>query len=161
MSDHPCLPSARILLGSFCQNPPSPPMCPLGTFPFIDSPTLLFGCKFSLSLLYSELSPICLPHYTTPLQWSLHLLWWYPHLRLYLSFFSLAMLGLHCCTWSFSSCSEWGLLSSCSARVSHCSGFSCCIWALGAQASVAVAHGLNSMGFSQTRDCTESPAKDS
>ena len=74
MSDHPSLPSARISLGSFRQNPPSPPMCPLGNFPFTDPPTLLFGYKFPLSLLYSELSPICLPHYPTPLQWSLYLL---------------------------------------------------------------------------------------
>ena len=27
--------------------------------------------------------------------------------------------------WTFSSCGEWGLLSSCGARASHCSGFSC------------------------------------
>ena len=27
-----------------------------------------------------------------------------------LFFFFLAELGLHCCTWAFSSCSEWGLL---------------------------------------------------
>ena len=26
--------------------------------------------------------------------------------------FFLALLGLHCCSWAFSSCSEWGLLSS-------------------------------------------------
>ena len=38
MSDHPGLPSARISLGSFCQKPPSPPMCPLGNFPFTDPP---------------------------------------------------------------------------------------------------------------------------
>ena len=36
----------------------------------------------------------------------------------------------HCCVRAFSSCSEWGLLSSCSAWASYCSGFSCC----GAQA---------------------------
>ena len=29
--------------------------------------------------------------------------------------FILAMLGLHCCARAFSSCSEWGLLSSCEA----------------------------------------------
>ena len=33
---------------------------------------------------------------------------------------SLMLLGL------FSSCGEWGLLSSCSVRASHCGGFSCC-----------------------------------
>ena len=36
------------------------------------------------------------------------------------------MLGLHCCSWAFSSCGEQGLLSSFGARASHCSGFSCC-----------------------------------
>ena len=38
----------------------------------------------------------------------------------------LAVLGLRCCTWAFSSCDEQGLLSSCSAWASHCGGFSCC-----------------------------------
>ena len=43
----------------------------------------------------------------------------------------------------FSSCREWGLLSSCCVQASHCSGLSCC----GAQAleragSVVVASGL-------------------
>ena len=38
----------------------------------------------------------------------------------------LAALGLRCCTRAFSGCREWGQLSSCSARASHCSGFSCC-----------------------------------
>ena len=66
------------------------------------------------------------------------------HLRLYLF---LAVLGLHYCTRTFSSCSNWGLLFSCGARASHCSGFAC----LGAQvldtrASVVVGHGLYSMG---------------
>ena len=37
----------------------------------------------------------------------------------------LAVLGLHCCTWAFSSCGKRGLLSSCSAWSSHCDGFSC------------------------------------
>ena len=35
----------------------------------------------------------------------------------------------------------------CSARASHCGGFSCCrAWALDAWASVAVTHGLSSCG---------------
>ena len=38
----------------------------------------------------------------------------------------MAAQALHCCVWAFTSCSEWRLLSSCSARASHCSGFSCC-----------------------------------
>ena len=44
----------------------------------------------------------------------------------------LAVLGLHCCAWAFSSCSELGLLSSWGAQPSPFSGFSCCrAWALG------------------------------
>ena len=38
----------------------------------------------------------------------------------------LAVLGLLGCTWAFSSCGEWGLLSRCGTRASYCSGFSCC-----------------------------------
>ena len=36
----------------------------------------------------------------------------------------LAALGLCCCTWAFSSCSEHRLLSVCGAWASHCGGFS-------------------------------------
>ena len=74
--------------------------------------------------------------------------------------------GLCCCMWAVSSCSERGLLSSCSAQISpvwfffffffsfifiswglitlqYCSGFSRCrAWAPGMQAAVVVAHGL-------------------
>ena len=32
------------------------------------------------------------------------------YLFIYLIYLSLAVLGLHCCTWAFSSCGEWGLL---------------------------------------------------
>ena len=40
------------------------------------------------------------------------------------------MLGLCCCMWGFSSCSEWGLLSNCCVWASHCGDFSCCeVWA--------------------------------
>ena len=43
----------------------------------------------------------------------------------------LLALGLCCCPWAFSSCGDWGLLSSCGVRAAHCSGFSCCrAWAL-------------------------------
>ena len=45
----------------------------------------------------------------------------------------------------FSSCGKQGLLSSCGARASHCSGFSCCrAWAQGVWASVVAAPGLSS-----------------
>ena len=66
------------------------------------------------------------------------------------------MLGLHCCAQAFSSCSEWGLLSTCGAQASHCSGFSCC----GARALEQRLVGLIALrhvGSSQTRDWTHVP----
>ena len=55
----------------------------------------------------------------------------------------MAALSLHCCAWTFLSIESRGY-SSCGARASHCSGFSCWgAWALGAQASVAAACGLS------------------
>ena len=43
----------------------------------------------------------------------------------------LAVLSLHCCTQTFSSCVKQGLLSSFGTGVSDCGGFSCCgVWAL-------------------------------
>ena len=57
---------------------------------------------------------------------------------IYLIYLFLTELGLHCCTWAFSSCGE---------RASHCGGFSCCgARALGMRASVVVARGLGSCG---------------
>ena len=52
----------------------------------------------------------------------------------------LAVLSLHCCAQTFSSCEAWGLPFSCGARASHCSGFSCC------GASIFAACGLSSCG---------------
>ena len=53
------------------------------------------------------------------------------HLFFNLLIYILAVLGSHYRVQAFSSCSERGLLSSCSAQVSHCSGFSCFgTWAL-------------------------------
>ena len=40
------------------------------------------------------------------------------------SFVVAVLLGLHYCTWAFPSCSKGGLISSCSAKASHCDGFS-------------------------------------
>ena len=51
-------------------------------------------------------------------------------LYIYIYIFFLAVLGLRCCPWAFSSCGERGLLSSCSARASD--------WV----ASLAGEHGL-------------------
>ena len=47
-------------------------------------------------------------------------------LFLNLSIYLLAVLGLRCFEWTFSSCGKRGLLSSCSAWASHCGSFSCC-----------------------------------
>ena len=53
------------------------------------------------------------------------------YIKFYLFIYLLALLGLSCAGF-FSSCSEQGLLSSCSVMASHCGGFSCCrAWALG------------------------------
>ena len=41
-------------------------------------------------------------------------------------YLSLAVLGLHCHMWAFSSCSGWEILSGCGAWASHCRGFSRC-----------------------------------
>ena len=80
----------------------------------------------------------------------------YIHTHKIHSFIYVAMLGLHCCVWAFSSCREQGLFSSCVAWASHCGGFSCCrAWALGAVASVAVTHWLScptALGSYPTRD---------
>ena len=56
----------------------------------------------------------------------------------------LVALDLCRCARAFSSCSEWGLLSSYGAKVSHCGGFSCCgPWALEHKGSVDMAWGLS------------------
>ena len=46
----------------------------------------------------------------------------------------------------FSRCRQWGLLSGCEARASHCGGFSCCARAPGRVGSVAVAPRLQGTG---------------
>ena len=38
----------------------------------------------------------------------------------------LAVLGLWCSVWAFSSCNKQGLHSSCGMLATHCAGFSCC-----------------------------------
>ena len=60
----------------------------------------------------------------------------------------MAALGLCCCMWAFSGCGERGAALRCVAWASHCGGFSCCgAQALGARASVVVAHRLSSCGL--------------
>ena len=54
------------------------------------------------------------------------------------------LLGLHRCMWSFFSCDEWELFSSCAEHASHRDGFSYCgTWVLGLWASGVVVHGLS------------------
>ena len=55
----------------------------------------------------------------------------------------LAVLGLCCCIWIFSSCREWGQLLSCSVWASHCHGFSRSrAWAQGRAGFSSWRHGL-------------------
>ena len=81
-------------------------------------------------------------------------------------FYFLAVLSLRCCQWAFSSCTEWGLLSSCGTRASLCVGFS--LRSTGSRyASVVMAVGsavwcvglvaLWHVGSSQTRDWCHVP----
>ena len=60
-----------------------------------------------------------------------------------ITYLFLAVLGLCCCTWSFSGCPEPRLLSSCCSQASHCGGFSYCGVVQDARASVVVAHRLS------------------
>ena len=57
----------------------------------------------------------------------------------------LVALGLHCCKWTFSSCSEQEPTLHCNTLAACCSGFSCCrAQPLGAWGSVVVVgHGLS------------------
>ena len=68
----------------------------------------------------------------------------------------LAELGLCFCLQAFSSCGDQGLLSSCGAWASHCSGFCCCrAQALGAWVQQQWGTGLvvlQHVEYSQTRD---------
>ena len=58
----------------------------------------------------------------------------------------MAVLGLRCCTWAFSSCGERGLLFIAVHRLLIVVASRCRAWALGTQPSVVVAHGLSSCG---------------
>ena len=70
--------------------------------------------------------------------------------NIYFIYLFMAMLGLCCCTWSFSSCdawdSHWGDFSCCRAQALWCAGFSSCsLWA-GSCSSRALEHRLNTCG---------------
>ena len=58
----------------------------------------------------------------------------------------MAVLGLHCCTWAFSSCGEQGLLFVVVCRLLIAVASLVGARALGAWASVVVARGLSSCG---------------
>ena len=59
----------------------------------------------------------------------------------------MAALGLHCCVRAFSSCGKWGLLFIALCGLLIAVACLCCgAQALGAWASVVVAHGLSSCG---------------
>ena len=58
----------------------------------------------------------------------------------------MALLGLHCHAWVFSSCGEEGLLFIAVRGLLIVVASCCGAWALGAWASVVVAHGLSSCG---------------
>ena len=69
-------------------------------------------------------------------------------------------LGLRCCAWAFSSCAEWGLLSSCNAWL-LIEGFSCCeAQAPGARPSVVSVNGFSAFGSQaqSLRDVRNLPA---
>ena len=71
----------------------------------------------------------------------------------YIYIYILAVLGLCCCMWAFSSCGEQRLLSSCGAWAPHCCGFSCCrTWAQSLWLTGLVA--LRPVWSSWTRDRT-------
>ena len=58
----------------------------------------------------------------------------------------LAVLVLHCCTDFCLVVATRGYSRVCSPWMSHCSGFSCGVWAPDGQASVVVVRGLSSCG---------------
>ena len=63
------------------------------------------------------------------------------------TYYFLAELGLRCCVWAFSSCSERGLLFVALSRLLIAVASLCCrAQALGTQAAVVVARGLSSCG---------------
>ena len=65
---------------------------------------------------------------------------------IYFIYLVLAALGLHCCTWASSSCSERGLLFVAVCRLLIVVASRCRARAIGARASVVVARGLSSCG---------------
>ena len=67
-------------------------------------------------------------------------------LKINLFLLYLTALGLRCCVWAFSSCGEWRLLFVVVHGLLIAVASRCGAQALGARASVVVAHGLSSCG---------------
>ena len=68
-------------------------------------------------------------------------------LKIYLFYLFLAVFGLHCCVWAFSSCVKWGLLFVVVRGLLIAVASLCCgAWALGAWASVVAACRFSSCG---------------
>ena len=78
---------------------------------------------------------------------------------LFIYYFWLHWLGLCCCSQTFSSCSEQGLLSRCCVWASRYGGFSCCgAQAIECKGPVFVEHRLNQhVASSRMRDWTRVP----
>ena len=79
-----------------------------------------YFCKYSVQFSSSGMSDSLQPHelqHTRPPC---------PLVLLKINYLFMAALGLRCCTPTFSSCGEQGLLSGCNTQASHRSGFSCC-----------------------------------
>ena len=104
---------------------------------------ILFSQLPSLVLLRCTLKPllaVSLPQQSLPI-----------FLFIYLFIF-LDVLGLRCCVRAFLQLQRAGATLPCGAQASHCGGFSCCrAWALGARASVVVAHGLQQLWLTGSR----------
>ena len=111
---------------------------PLGLWP-----QMLPTCCWQGQQWAPDLCQLLQPQLPSPLAVAagLFLFFFFPLIFIYL--FIWAVLGLHWYMQAFSSCSLWGLLSSCSAEASHCSGFPCFPGTLGALASVVAANGLS------------------
>ena len=78
---------------------------------------------------WAQFSPIDLYVYTYA---STTQSFFFNFLKIYLFYLFLAVLGLRCRAWAFSSCSEQGLLFVVVHRLLICGGFSCCgAWAIG------------------------------
>ena len=90
------------------------------------------GCRVLLQGIFPtqglQVKALPLSHQGSPFNFLRYILFWG-------GFFGYICWSFRCFAWTFSSCDEQRLLSSCIAWASHCSSFSCCrAWAVGTQA---------------------------